>query len=53
MYLDKSNAYGVDTGFFFFASFYVLSNYLNCEAVVFLMKTVIPLYMLLEGGTTQ
>lgn len=31
----------------------MLSNYLNCEAVVFFMKTVIPQYILLEGETIQ
>lgn len=29
------------------------SSYLNCEAVVFLIKTVIPPFMHLEKGTIQ
>lgn len=51
IYLDKNNAHGVGRVLVFLTSFFVLSGYINCEAVAFLMKTVLPPYMLLEGGT--
>lgn len=52
IYLNKNNADGVVRGFFF-QVFFVLSSYLNCEAVVFLIKTVIPPFMHLKKGTIQ